>query len=58
MDMSFLSKFVPALIAGAAISVAIGYKVLTHAPADNIVEEIAQQVVKYETGVDMDLTKV
>ncbi len=54
--MDYLSKFVPAVIVATAIAVTMGYKMMTHAPDDNVVEEIAEEVIKKQTGFDTDLS--
>ncbi len=56
MDMDFVYKFIPAVIVGAALAVTMGYKMITHAPDDNVVEEIAEEVIKKQTDFDVDLS--
>lgn len=56
MDIDFYKKFIPAIIAGAAISTAIMYNSITNAPDDNLVEEVAEKIVNHQTGIEIDLT--
>lgn len=52
----FIEILIPALIVMTAVGAALGFKYWVSAPDDNAVEEIAEEVIKKETGVDVDLT--
>ncbi len=52
----FIEILIPVLIAMAAIGVTVGYKYWATAADDNPVEEIAEEIIKKETGIDVDLS--
>ncbi len=52
----FIEWLIPLLIVLAAGSGALIYKQVTKAPDDNPIEEIAEEVIEKETGVDIDLS--
>lgn len=53
MDTSLLIKIG---ITVAAALVGLGYTFLGKQPQDNAVEEASEQIIKQETGVDVDLS--
>lgn len=52
----FLEIIIPILIVLAAGGGALAYKYFAKAPDDNPVEEVAEDIIKKETGVDVDLS--
>ncbi len=52
----FIEWLIPLLIVLAAGSGALIYKQVTKAPDDNPIEEIAEEIIKKETGADVDLS--
>ena len=52
----FIEVLIPVLIAMGALSGFLAYKYWFNPKDDNPVEELAEEVIKKETGFDIDLT--
>lgn len=49
-------KIISVIVVGIAIGVGVGYRVLFKAKPDNVIEEFAEEIIKQETGIDIDLS--
>lgn len=52
----FIEVLIPALLVIMAGSIAVSYNYFSKAPDDNPVEEACEEVIRKETGIDVDLT--
>ncbi len=52
----FSNSIIAGVLAGIAGALGLGITYYYHLPADNPVEQVAEEVIKYETGVDIDLS--
>lgn len=52
----FIEILIPVLIVMAAIGVTVGYKYWATAPDDNPVEELSEEIIRKQTGFEIDLT--
>lgn len=50
------NQILASIFAVLAGSLGLGLTYYYHLPSDNPVEQIAEEVIKYETGVDIDLS--
>lgn len=53
MDLMLIVKIVAVI---ASLSGAIGYKYYFKAPNDNPIEQLAEEIIKQSSGVDIDLS--
>lgn len=52
----FSNSIIAGILAVLSGALGIGITYYYHLPADNPVEQVAEEVIKYETGVDVDLS--